>query len=109
MSALKATPGPWEAVAGNGDAEDGIYSASYPDRPIAKTTSYWQGDGPRRTERKANANLIASAPELYEAARLFVEEYDAGAQEDSVALMLAYNAALEAAKAALAKARGEAS
>jgi hypothetical protein len=60
-----------------------------------------------RDEVKAYTHLIAAAPELYEAARLFVEEYDAPEDDDGVAMMLSYNRALEAGKSALAKARGE--
>lgn len=90
------TPGPWEVF------DDGLILSPngwevasvpmYAETPVAE----W------------NAHLIAAAPELYEAVRLFVEEYDAGDQADGVAMMLAYNAALEAGQAALAKARGEA-
>jgi hypothetical protein len=65
-------------------------------------------DESEKQEALANARLIAAAPDLFEAVRLFVEEYDAADQDEGVAMMLAYNAALEAAKAALAKARGEA-
>lgn len=57
-------------------------------------------------EGPANATLIAAAPDLFEAVRLFVE-YDAGDEDDGVAMMLAYAKARDAAKAALAKARGE--
>jgi hypothetical protein len=59
-------------------------------------------------DNEADARLIAAAPELYEAVRLFVEKYGAADEPSGVAMMLAYNDALEAGKAALAKARGEA-
>ena len=66
------------------------------------------GFGPRTCAQRHLANEAADTIEaLYEAARLFVEEYDSGDQDDGVALMLAYNRALEAAKAAIARARGE--
>jgi hypothetical protein len=91
------TPGPWTAEQYH-DNEWQIDAA----RDAVATTAFCFAP-----ESTANARLIAAAPELYEAARLFVEEYDAADQDDGVAMMLAYNAALEAAKAALAKARGE--
>jgi hypothetical protein len=75
-------------------------------RPLNEAPEEWEltEDG---AEHLANARLIAAAPELYEAARLFVEEYDAGEDVNGVELMLSYNRALEAGKSALAKARGE--
>jgi hypothetical protein len=93
----------------------GPWTAEFTDTPYAEIGEGWVVDGPDGSictldcpldEREAAARLIAAAPELYEAARLFLE-YDAGDETDGVALMLAYNIALEAARVALAKARGE--
>lgn len=54
-------------------------------------------------ETYANAKLIAAAPELLEACRLF-EQYDSSDPESSVKMMLLYADAIAAAKAAIAKA-----
>jgi hypothetical protein len=109
------TPGPWRLDGLNtGDGwgaredESSIEIACIPhDGFDALEIFAKRNDHDNYDEFVANAHLIAAAPELYEAARLFVEEYDAGDQKDGVALMLAYNRALEASKAALARARGE--
>lgn len=54
-------------------------------------------------ECEANARLIAVAPELLEACKLFVA-YDNNDATDGVAMMVAYNNAVIAARAAIAKA-----
>ena len=58
---------------------------------------------------RANAKLIAAAPDLLDAAKLFVA-YDSAADDgySDVALMLAYAKAKEAILAAIAKATGAA-
>lgn len=50
-------------------------------------------------ENRANANLLSAAPELYEALRRLLEAYDEPLDDESDRA--------EAARAALAKARGE--
>ena len=62
---------------------------------------------PDEAECTANARLISAAPDMAEALRLFIH-YDEATDDDGVQLMLNYADALSAAKAALAKARGEA-
>ena len=54
----------------------------------------------------ANAHLIAAAPELYEAVRLFLH-YDSDEGENGVDMMLNYDNALTAARKAFSKAHGE--
>jgi len=51
---------------------------------------------------RANARLIAAAPDLYEACLLFLI-YDRNARVSDVTLMLDYDAALDAARAVIAK------
>jgi hypothetical protein len=55
--------------------------------------------------KMADARLIAAAPEMYAAVKLFVAYHDAQ-DEGDVAMMLNYADAVEAAKTALAKAEG---
>jgi hypothetical protein len=57
-----------------------------------------------REQNKANAHLIAAAPDMYEALEAMVEQYDNG--PDAPILESAHKA-LTAAKEALTKARGE--
>ena len=71
----RGTPGPWTASDRTDSHE--IYAAAYPGRPIAHVGSYWQGPGPDRDERAANAEGIAAVPQLVEAAmqaRLLIGE-----------------------------------
>lgn len=100
MSELKATPGPWVAR-----VSDGEWVVAHDRGDVLVASCGLAGVGYVTPEH--DANLIAAAPELYEAARLFVEEYDAQEGDEGVAMMLAYNAALNAAKSALSKARGD--
>jgi hypothetical protein len=88
------TPGPWEVDGTHVYAPSGILSAR---RKVCIV----------RDNLEANARLISAAPELYEALRLFVEEYDAVDDHTGVSLMIAYDNALMAGRAALAKARGQ--
>lgn len=96
MSELKATPGPWfvysddevrqsygaiVVVPDSGEFSEGVYEDLVDDR----------------LRRKANAHLIAAAHELYEAVNGLLE-----ALPSSTA-----HPAIKAARAALAKARGE--
>lgn len=104
---LKFTPGPWEAV--NRDTCQFIYAKGY-ERAICQVDSYSKGFGPDRDERDANAHLIASAPDIYEALEKqlknwieLIESGDAGhwdPEEDAHVISM---------RAVLAKARGEVS
>jgi hypothetical protein len=91
------TPGPW-------DAGSRVVNSGGMDFTPIDAPEYAVAFVP--VSKAANARLIAAAPELYEAVRLFLA-YDSEDADDGVQMMLAYNDALTAAKAAFAKARGE--
>jgi len=57
-------------------------------------------------ETKANARLIAAAPEMLEALKAFLA-YDEQDGESDVEMMLAYGKARDMARAAIAKAEGQ--
>ena len=86
------TPGPWEI---NGIAiESGFEVIAYLREP-----THFQGDiRPGHKDEAANANLIAAAPELYEALEDLLESPYADPHGEKERM---------AARAALAKARGE--
>ncbi len=98
MSAPKHTQGDWgccDIVNG----EIAIYKGSV---SIAIITNYsWDRDNPPLEKRKANANLIAAAPEMYEALKLFFikEDRDLSLTELTKFVMKG--------KEALAKAKGK--
>jgi hypothetical protein len=87
---LKHTPGPWES-----DRNGKIWAGGV---SLADTYACARG-----IDYKANARLIAAAPELLEACRLIVK-YDSSDAIDGVELMINYATALDAAKEAIAKA-----
>lgn len=72
MSDVKFTPGPWHI----GDEKHGDFYIWGPDRKafgyIAQANALGSSTNPR-TEREANARLIAAAPDLFEALK---ELYD---------------------------------
>jgi hypothetical protein len=89
MTQAQHTPGPW----GEDDR-----------KVILLRGASWLGFAHWDDETAiANARLIAAAPELLAAAKLFVA-YDAATDDDHVAMMLNYADALEATRAAIAKA-----
>lgn len=103
------TPGPWrvdpkfvcDVQSGDGAVEIGCAW----ERPDLGRTMIVRGPVlPEPSHAEANARLIAAAPDLAEACRMFVESYDIDA--GTYALGKLYEAR-EAARAALAKARGE--
>jgi len=107
MADTKFTPGPWEWETPLGDDCYSIVQAGV-------ETHKWQfiahisvgkpeeGEFPRR-QCKANAQLIAAAPELYEALYRLVRDCEiAGLQEQA-----GFDCWINMANAALAKARGE--
>ena len=94
MAEAKHTPGPWLA--------DG--ASVYEERDdFSVICNFWSSSLP---EWEANARLIAAAPDLLEALEQLVIEYDdvelANAEPSSL------TAAFNAARAAIAKAKGEA-
>lgn len=93
MSQLKATPGPW--VIDNGDI---CQRTKHGLRVIATTSPPADGD------EDANTHLIAAAPELYEALEAMLRAFD----DRQIHPSFKPFPAVEAAEAALAKARGEA-
>lgn len=75
MSESKFTPGPWLAsqtmrVHGAVPSSDGVDICSADNANIGLV--YWAESG-SRSETRANANLIAAAPEMYEALKRVME------------------------------------
>lgn len=96
MSDTKFTPGPWTAEAENVHVGCVAICHGDADTWFEIWSENW-GDG---VDQKANANLIAAAPELYEALEQAVTlMQDSGYQNSHVAV--------RAGKAALAKVRGD--
>jgi len=106
MSALKATPGPWK-VTEAGDAEYLIRMGTYlvkggrkaPHHEISYAHGiYVDDDYPEAQdeyeEATANAQLIAAAPELYEALEALLDDFEDTDEANN-------------ARAVLARARGE--
>ena len=89
MTERKWTPGPW-------DADDMAVRTN--DKALVSLV-YGNGDG---SLFKANAHLIAAAPELYEALKLFVDATPKLDMSDPCMVER-----VNRARAALAKARGE--
>lgn len=102
MSDDMFTPGPWIAKKGAG------WFVSRPNARIALAvgmrpdTSLVTGENDHESESRANANLIASAPDLYEALKSCLNFMENTESE------LGFNLeSADQARAALAKARGE--
>jgi hypothetical protein len=73
MSAARHTPGPWFV-----DPEcNGNISAEH-NHQLAIVTARYVGERPDYAEAKANARLIAAAPELLDALRDAVKQCDCG-------------------------------
>jgi hypothetical protein len=100
MSETKWTEGPWTYIPSTDKRSDGYVVAGEVTpgavRPpaICRVTS---NAGP--TRQKANANLIAAAPELYEACETFIRQIRNGEKNMTVSFDLM--------EAAIKKARGE--
>lgn len=98
MSEAKFTKGPWEWVKSNNDNW-----SSYDLSPGILTKDTADGTPFGDEIDKANAHLIAAAPELYEALYRLVRDCEiAGLQEQA-----GFDCWISMANAALAKARGE--
>lgn len=94
---MKHTTGPWIAIPRNIEGKILILS---PDRP-SKRKRVAQVDARNNwDEQQANANLIAAAPELLEALKLFSKQWEDFQHGD-------VGAAYEKAKQAIAKAEGK--
>jgi type II secretory pathway component GspD/PulD (secretin) len=97
MSEPKFTPGPWFIP----DHASGFEIESSCNKQIAKTSQlYAVKQASDHDERRANAHLIAAAPELYEALEKLEGWFDSDSKESA-------DKYLKKAKAARAKARGE--
>ena len=97
------TPGPWEIHWSIGDWHN-IMCPDYPDLfPVAKVADHAPTDGDMEAEAKANARLIGAAPDLLYACRLLLS----CAGLNLVEQLPGDLQAIERAKAAIAKARGQ--
>lgn len=99
----KFTPGPWRVI----DSHDGPYVRSKGGLIAGGVrTSHWPGQDERYLaeleERVANARLISAAPDLYEALKAIMDDVE----PTEFALSSHIR---DAARSALAKARGETS
>lgn len=98
MADAKFTPGPWTAVR----VASGDYRIQYNTRGNWLGLIYQDDENPDRV--KADADVAAAAPELYEALELLVD-YAEGSEDPE--LFEEEHLRLNKARAALAKARGE--
>lgn len=106
MTKTMFTPGPWRVSLSDATDVNGDTSFS-PIGGCGCCDSPWANppEQERRAERDANARLISAAPELYEALQELLEvSGDAKPRKRS---LLRHTDAKDAARAALAKARGE--
>lgn len=97
---MSHTKGPWRIRVNKNDDQDTCDMSICGDIFVLADIN-----GPQYEHQKANARLISAAPDLLEAAQLFVA-YDTGCDDDEndVAIMLAYADAKKAIVAAIAKA-----
>lgn len=105
----KHTPGPWYALPGlhNFSVRYKTGDKNLPMVNIANVRGHY-GDGFPFGSSEANLRLILAAPDLLEACKLVIA-YDKNDATDGVAMMVAYNNAVKAARDAIAKATGSAS
>lgn len=62
------SPGPWEAFRKNNGGQEGLYVKQPGDTGLFLVKHTFDG-----TQAEANVRLMASAPEMYEALKLYVE------------------------------------
>jgi hypothetical protein len=98
MAETKWTPGPW-TVAREGDTVKVMAPPHFPEWDRVEIADLSFGDTLSR--RGANAALVAAAPDLYGALGALVREQENYLTDDATDIALA------AARAALARARGE--
>lgn len=98
----KHTPGPWEAI----DSKHGLLvrtespsKTKYGASRYAAIGGFESGDKDQYEEAKANARLIAAAPELFEALKWMIQRADEGGYPDG--------RCLKEARLAIAKATGQ--
>jgi hypothetical protein len=103
MSGLKATPGPWKVFRASNGKLLGIGDAE-----AVGVTDAFGGLWRTGKEMEANADLIAASPDLYAALETFVTDYvDLVESGDAGFWDAETEPKVIAARAALAKARGE--
>jgi hypothetical protein len=88
MTTAMHTPGPWFCSGGSFDDADGIAYTIHADGMVIS---------------RANARLIAAAPDLLAACEAFVN-YDSSVDHDGIDMMLAYETANLLIRAAIARA-----
>lgn len=103
----KFTPGPWEAFVGS---RPSVYSASGNINYLQTRSGFQKNTKPvSLSEAQANANLIAAAPDMYEALTAFMElphlDDDMCTEDDQPECKVC--AAINIGRSALAKARGK--
>ena len=80
---VKHTPGPWVAR-----HDDMVCSKEGRIIADCESTSYNMPPAPSTAEDKANARLIAAAPEMYEALRNLLEVYQDSTDDDGSPVVL---------------------
>lgn len=100
------TPGPWDCSSNPSNTCEVIRSPVRPAAKIAEVHSY-DGRLPNKGERKANAHLIAAAPDMFEALQHLAELYAEVALDVLGLADVEIADHLRKADAALARARGE--
>jgi hypothetical protein len=109
MNKTAHTPGPWKTEGRDVQTADGLITVAIAHGPVGE----WQKV---RTEHEANARLIAAAPDLLEACERFMncgllatsgKTTDGKEPNISVYIHPELDAAIENARAAINKAKGE--
>lgn len=102
MAEIKHTPGPWNYLDfGFNEGNEVIYGRETTQRPIAEAI-HWLDQSESHAQVKANARLIAAAPELLEALLALDDLRGAWSPPDDV-----IKAAWSKCRAAIAKATGD--
>jgi hypothetical protein len=99
------TPGPWTIERYEDEPDTYVYFQAPGWGNFAQAVVRMEDDAEDSPTGLANARLIAAAPELLEACKLFMA-YDAADDDNGVSMMLAYDKARRAALGAFVKATG---
>ncbi len=102
----KHTPGPWQYLEGENDLPV-IRAQKSRDKGYGVTVASVAVSPFPAAERKANARLIAAAPELLEAAQSLIAYLDREAQGEQSAQDIARQSLADLLRAAIAKATGQ--
>jgi hypothetical protein len=103
MTDAKFTPGPWD-VYQTAILSGEVYQVFAPKSKSRHWIANVQIDAGKDGDGKANANLIAAAPDLYEALKAIVDCHEIGSTQEEFCEQV-YDF-IEEAKTALAKAEG---